>query len=382
MFDFLRRLFNPPAPSAEPPRLPSPAPSEGSLMQMQTVFPGQAKDAILLFNTALIQMGRDLVGALPAPTRQIIEHVDQMALAQGEAWSAEATNAEKFGSDARSEAFRGETDSEYDRAWMRRDEADEALRSAQAASDAIAPVSTAAVGPAFFLAFIGGLAGAVVINPTVHLVMSGSFQRTVGANYVTAAVGVASLMLGLVPPLLAMSAALARAHWGKIVGLGVLELACIAFLAWARYLLLGSLPPSPSTTQAEIDYLAQDGVARSSLMLAFEALIIVVVTGIGAQVSVVLAQWDRKHQVDKNLEAARATLDARAARCEDVQRRRLADHRAMVDRDVAAARGEKVRKLAHGLIWQGVMEQCQANSDLLNDAPRAAVGERPASEPN
>lgn len=382
MLDFLRRLFNPPASAAQPARLPPPVPSEGSLVQMQTVFPGQAKDAILLFNTALIQMGRDLVGALPAPTPEIVEHVEQMAEAQGEAWSAEARDAKKFGSDARSDTLRAEVDVDYESARQQRDEADNQVRVAQAASDALAPVSRAAVFPAFVLAFIGGLAGAVVINPTVHLVMSGSFQRTVGPDYVTGAVLLASLMLGLVPPLLAMSAALARAHWGKIVALGVLELACIAFLAWARYLLLGSLPPSPSTTQAEIDYLAQDGVARSSLMLAFEALIIVVVTGIGAQVSVLLAQWDTKNQADVNLVAAREQLAARHARCDELQRWRLADQLAMADRDVAAARGEKVRKLAHGLIWQGVMEQCQANADLLNEAPRAAVGERAAAVPN
>ena len=56
-----------------------------------------------------------------------------------------------------------------------------------------------------------------------------------------------------------------------------------------------------------------------------------------------------------------------------------ADLATMCARDIAVHRGEKVQALVAAMMWQGMLEQSQANWDSLHDAPRASVRSAVAS---
>lgn len=335
---------------------------------------GQARDASLLFNTELVRMGRDIVGASTEITPELVAHVDAMAIAQGEGWSASRHDPQAFMSDARSVELRLQHDGGLDEAQARVAEARTTVIEARTVLDDVAPVSQSVVLLGYPLAFLAGIAGAVVLDPTVVLLLGPTFRDVVGESYVAWASGVAALALGMTPPFLAMAGATGRAHPAKLALLGGLELLCLAGLAWGRAQLIGGVPAGLGLTADEAAMVSGTGTSRSAMMFAIESLLIVSVTGIGMQVSTVLSRRDRRtHAEERFARAERLLADARAelAVCHTVRRDDLAR---MTQRDVASERGEKVRKLCRQLIMHGVLEQVQANLDALQGAPRARCG--------
>lgn len=381
MLAFIRNLFFPASALANAEAAPSPARrmmSDGATVKMTEVFPGQAQDATLLFNTSLIQMGRDVMGSAVEVSPELLQHIDDLAIAQGEAWSARHIGEAAFTSDERAALLRREGDDAHVEAADRVTEARTHLRAAGDVLDATPPASadTAVVGVA--LAIGAGVAGAVVLDPTVTLLLGSTFRDMVGEEFVLVASAGASLALGMVPPLLALGAAAGRAPWYKIAGLAALELLCVGGLAWARTDLLTQIPAGINVSAGEAAALVAQGSARSAMMLAIEALLVISVTGVGMQVSSVLARWDVRRHAEERVERSERALALAMAEVGEMRAVRTADLDALTRRDVAAERGEKVRKLCRELILHGALVQAQANWDALHSAPRARVQDDPS----
>jgi hypothetical protein len=386
MLDALRRFFADrtvlatgvpavPATDGIDPRAADPRADGGSAVtvRMDAVFPGQAQDAELLSNRWVIDLGSRAVGAAPELTGDTRNHIEAFARAEGAGKSALPYDPDTLPGDARDEELRAELDSEWRDsrqalADARRElaESERALRAAP--TDATAGI---VVGGVFALAV--GIAGGLILHPTVLLVLGDSFVELAGPDHAFLVSTWASLLIGLVPPMLAMGGAWFRASALAIGFTGVIEVAAMALLAWGRMQLLSAVPSGIDVTDAERALLESDGVARSTMLLALEALFAAGVTALGIELSRRLVKADVRPGLIAEVEAGRQRVAETTTRLAELNAARREDARRLSERDVAAERGQKVEDLTRVLMMQGALEQAEANLAVLEGSPRARV---------
>lgn len=334
-------------------------------------FVGQVSELQTHVDEDLIRRGRCLVGAAPEWTPDMRAHVEAFARAQGDAVRARAWNTREFGSDARLAEILEEKRAEllavraaYEAQLVRTDEAGRAL-SAVPAGD------TTMAAPAFFLAGLVGLGSGGLLIPSVRLIFGGAVADTLGADLVLPLSLGLSMLLGQVAPVAAVVTGVGGARPWKFAAFAASEVACFALFAYGRAALLSGVDAGAALQANELAVLDAHGHALTVMFLALEVLGVCLVNGIGMQLSEAVRTAAEHARLECWLARERDRLAHALGRVLGVEAWMEAHHQTLQARDAAAARGENERQLVETLVWQGVLEQTQANWDALHGATAA-----------
>lgn len=311
--------------------------------------------------------GGDLVGARPEVSSDVAAHIHALARAEGRRLLAEGWDPKRFRSDARAEAEQTAELVALGPALRVMAEAERELLLAGKAR-AAEPEPNGQGGTVMLgLATLCALAGGVVFLPTAQLLFGGALSSAVPDGMAGPVALLLSLALGLLFPAAAWQTALARRGYASFAGAVAIEIAILTLLAWAR---ASALVPDGFADDLAM---ASSAYGRTWMMLAIESLTAVVSNIAGADLAATLRAGDRRRRLLDEEQVARDRLAGSVATLAGIEARVAAARQRELARDRAAADAERREALVRLAATEGAMMQAQANWELLEGAPQAAM---------